>query len=384
VTDPRDARVVYYGSNNLVFRSANRGESFQIVGTTIPNASKIKNIIISKKDPAMMLIAIKGASSDQILKSNNGGITWTVTANGLTFSYFGIPMTPDPAHPDTIYTMSGNNFMKSVNFGDTWTTISTPSNFNAPCDIEVFPDSANIILVGDNTTGIFRSTDYGVTWQQRFQTSGEIPTIAIDKHNPANCFATRWGSGGGLLKSTDHGYTWEAIPLFANKNMWGVDIAPDNPKMVLAGMYSGGTIYISMDGGVNWKPTTISGSNYAIYIVDTKTIYAAQSTGFYKLRDPFGAKPSYKSLTVKNYPNPFNPSTTIAYSVPADGTAQILLYNTLGQLVREIKTGEVMQGENSVDLNMDNFASGLYYYTVHYRGNNGERFSETQKLILQK
>lgn len=299
ITDPFNPRIVYYGSNSQVYKSTNRGESFSALGTAIPNAVKIKNLIISRKDNKIMLVAIRGSNGDQILKSTDGGLTWAVTATALTFSYFGIPMTPDPSHQDTIYTMSANNFMKSTDFGSTWATISTPSTFNAPCDIEVFHDSSNIVLAGDNTTGIFRSTDYGVTWQQKFQTSGEIPTIAINKGVPGLCFATRWGSGGGLLKSTDYGETWEALTFFNGKNMWGVDIAPDNPRMVLAGMYSGGTIYVSYDGGETWRGSAIGGSNYAIYIVDMRTIFAAQSTGFYKLRDIYGARPLTKSLTGK-------------------------------------------------------------------------------------
>ncbi|MBI2419211.1 MAG: hypothetical protein HYV28_15185 [Ignavibacteriales bacterium] len=301
--DSRNQQIVYYGSNGQVYKSTNSGESFTSFGVSIPNATKIKNIIVQQKDPATLLVAIKGSSSDQIVKTTNSGQSWVVSANSLTFSYFGIPMTPDPKHPDTIYTMSGNNFMVSGDFGSTWRTVSTPTNFGSPCDIEVFPDSSNIILVGDNTTGIFRSSDYGATWQTKFTTSGEIPTIAISRQQGSVCYATRWGGGGGLLRSTDYGNTWAALPYFSGQNMWGVDVANDNPNFVFTAKYSGNIAYISRDGGVTWTQTSINGSNYSIYYVNASNIYAAQSTGFYKLKDIKGERPKIYNVTLHNAGN---------------------------------------------------------------------------------
>ncbi|HSP88544.1 MAG TPA: hypothetical protein VLN45_10455, partial [Ignavibacteriaceae bacterium] len=165
---------VYYGSVNVIYKSTDRGETFSPLGTTLPNSSDVKNIIINDENPNEFLVAIE-SSGDKILKTTNAGVTWNIVADNLSFSFFGIPMTPDPSHPDTIYTMSGSNFMRSTNFGDSWTTLTSSVGCATPCDIEVFADT-NIILIGDNGTGIFRSTDYGLTWAQTHNTTGEIPT----------------------------------------------------------------------------------------------------------------------------------------------------------------------------------------------------------------
>jgi len=153
-----NADIVYYGSNNKIYKSTDRGETFAQTGTNVPNASKIKAVILDDFNPGTFLVAID-FSPGKIYKTTDDGLTWTISLDGASFSFFGIPMTQDPSHPDTIYTMNGVNFLRSSNFGETWTTIS--SNFgpvSAPCDIEVFPDTS-IILIGDNGTGIFRSTD---------------------------------------------------------------------------------------------------------------------------------------------------------------------------------------------------------------------------------
>ncbi|GAB1441454.1 hypothetical protein MASR2M39_02880 [Ignavibacteriales bacterium] len=285
-SDPNNSNIIFYGSNAQIYRSTDRGETFSNWGTPIPSSTKIKNIITTAKSSQTMIAAIE-ASTDKIVKTTDGGATWVVTLNNATFSYFGIPMTPDPSHPDTIYTMSNNIFYKSYDFGSTWTQVSTTSLFATPCDIEVFPDSSHIILVGDNTTGIFRSTNYGVTWTTVYTTSGEIPTIAIDGRNKGTAYGTKWGGGGGLVKSTDFGATWTLIPFFTGQSMWGVDIAPENSNFIMVGRYSGSNIYITRDGGQNWITTTLSASNYSVNIIDTLTIFAAQSPGCYKATVPF-------------------------------------------------------------------------------------------------
>lgn len=278
---------VYYGTGAQIFKSWDRGLSFTQIGTNIPSSTRVKCIILSPKDTSLLVVATEVGTIDQVVKSTNRGQTWTVTGN-FTFSFFGIPVTQDLAHPDTLYTMDNARFLRSTDFGSTWVEITSNVGCQTPCDIEVFPDSSNIILVGDNGTGIFRSSDYGQTWSQKFTTSGEIPTIATDKQKPGVAWATRWGGGGGFLKTTDYGLTWSTIPFFNGINMWGVDVDPNISDYVITGRYSSPSqIFISKDGGVNWVTTAIPGNNYAIYIIDTMNVFAAQSTGFYKLDAPW-------------------------------------------------------------------------------------------------
>ena len=278
---------IYYGTGNQIYKSWNRGLSFIQIGTNIPNSSRVKCIMLSPKDTNPIVVGIEVSSIDQVAKTTDRGQTWSVTGN-FTFSFFGIPITQDLKHPDTLYTMDNARFLRSIDFGSTWTEITANVGCATPCDIEVFPDSTNIILVGDNGTGIFRSSDYGQTWSQVFVTSGEIPTIATDKQRPGIAWATRWGGGGGFLKTTDYGLTWTPITFFNGLNMWGVDVHPQSTDYVVVGKYSSPSqIYISKDAGLNWTTTAIPGSNYSVYIIDTMNVFAAQSTGFYKLDAPW-------------------------------------------------------------------------------------------------
>ena len=273
--------IVYFGSGSTIYKSTDRGETFSIAGNSIPGSSEIKSVLLDDNNPGTYLVAIE-SSPDKIMKTTNDGQTWTVSLNNATFSYYGIPMTEDPSHPDTIYTMNGVNFLRSPDFGDTWITLSSTTGSNsAPCDIEVFPDTS-IILIGDNGTGIFRSTDYGSTWAQTYFTSGEIPTVAVDFTNPGIAWATKWSGGNGLLKSTNYGATWTLQSGFT-QSMWGVHVQPTDGNVVITGCYSCGNSWRSKNGGQTWTQIPIASTNYQFAIIDSMNQFAAQGNGFYKL-----------------------------------------------------------------------------------------------------
>lgn len=68
---------------------------------------------------------------------------------------------------------------------------------------------------------------------------------------------------------------------------------------------------------------------------------------------------------MNNYPNPFNPSTIIAYNLPVDGFVTLKIYNSVGELVTELvndyqSAGSYKQQFNSVS-GGNNLASGIYF-----------------------
>jgi len=79
------------------------------------------------------------------------------------------------------------------------------------------------------------------------------------------------------------------------------------------------------------------------------------------------------SLFASNYPNPFNPSTTIAYSLPNDGVIELKVFNTKGQLVKTLEEGEQTAGSyetvwSGKDQNGKRVSSGVYFYKLSTKG----------------
>jgi hypothetical protein len=91
-----------------------------------------------------------------------------------------------------------------------------------------------------------------------------------------------------------------------------------------------------------------------------------------------GSVPSKYTLQ-QNYPNPFNPTTNIKYSVPASGFITLNVYNSLGQLVSTIFSGNQKAGNYVAEFNASNLASGVYMYQLK-AGN----VSITKKFVLEK
>jgi hypothetical protein len=85
----------------------------------------------------------------------------------------------------------------------------------------------------------------------------------------------------------------------------------------------------------------------------------------------------------QNYPNPFNPSTTIQYGLPARSAVRLIIYNILGQVVKELINAEQQAGYQSVVWNA-NISSGLYFYKIEAVSldDPSKRFVETKKLVL--
>ncbi len=80
-----------------------------------------------------------------------------------------------------------------------------------------------------------------------------------------------------------------------------------------------------------------------------------------------------------NYPNPFNPSTVIKVTLAKAGLTSLKIYNVLGQLVKVVEQGYRVPGVYTYDINMNNFASGVYFYTLQ-QGTN----IMTKKMLLLK
>jgi uncharacterized protein (TIGR02145 family) len=81
----------------------------------------------------------------------------------------------------------------------------------------------------------------------------------------------------------------------------------------------------------------------------------------------------------QNFPNPFNPSTTIKYSLPKSGNVKLTIYNALGSKIAAIVNEYKPAGYYSVQFNGNNLASGIYLYRLE-SGN----YSSTKKFIMLK
>lgn len=79
----------------------------------------------------------------------------------------------------------------------------------------------------------------------------------------------------------------------------------------------------------------------------------------------------------QNYPNPFNPSTTISYQILKDGFVNLVVHNSLGQVVTKLLDEYQTAGKYSLKFNANNLPSGVYFYKIE-----SGSFSKINKMLL--
>jgi Secretion system C-terminal sorting domain len=82
----------------------------------------------------------------------------------------------------------------------------------------------------------------------------------------------------------------------------------------------------------------------------------------------------------QNYPKPFNPSTTIQFTVPNDERATLKVYHAIGQEIATLFNDEAVAGVvHQVQFNGSNLASGIYFSRLEFRGK-----MQVRKMLLLK
>lgn len=307
--NPRDRRTMYCVLGNSMYRSRDEGETWTTVNAGISGIDRTNAFVISPKDTNIMLIAATtNGGSRQVLRTTDGGLSWTAKLTHA-FGEYGIPLEVHPDRPDTVYFGGDSDTLfRSFDFGNTWSRFGKNA-FRSPCDIVVLPDSANIIQIGDGITGsgigdLWLSTDGGQSFNKKQNgNSSEIPGMASSRLRNSFTLATCWSSAG-VRATTDHGQTWPLSPdlNIVGQNVtssWGCDIAKDDPNVMIVGQYSGGQTYLSLDGGSDFNPVPLAGTNYSFYIRDRGTLFAEQQAGVYKMRVNYSYTPvSAQAVTV--------------------------------------------------------------------------------------
>ena len=91
----------------------------------------------------------------------------------------------------------------------------------------------------------------------------------------------------------------------------------------------------------------------------------------------------------QNFPNPFNPSTTIGYTIPFSESIhsyniELKIYDILGNEIRELVNQEQNAGNYTIKFEASDLPSGIFCYQLKASSNNNHSFIQTKKMILLK
>jgi hypothetical protein len=111
---------------------------------------------------------------------------------------------------------------------------------------------------------------------------------------------------------------------------------------------------------------------------DSMFVYTYQNFGFNNgVKDNTSLAANYTLFN--NYPNPFNPSTQIRFSLPRKSDVKLTVYNVLGEEIITLVNGELTAGEHETVFNAKNLSSGVYFYKLVT-----QEGAITRKMLLAK
>jgi len=244
VASETDGRTILIASGNGVLKTENNGETWRLM--TDWQITEVLDIAIDPHNPDNVYIATAYGPN----RSTDGGGTWELIDAGVDQRYCSV-IHIDPDNPAHIYLGGEGGLYRSVNGGESWTIIAAGNK--GVRTIAQHPAAGNVILIGTENDGIFRSDDRGETWRQTNNGLRPDPiyTVTFHPHDPDIAFAGGWESG--VYKTINGGASWVRHTRgFENTTVMTLAVDPLNPDILFAGMYRGG-LYKSSNGGTVWN-----------------------------------------------------------------------------------------------------------------------------------
>jgi hypothetical protein len=165
-----------------------------------------------------------------------------------------------------------------------------------------------------------------------------------------------------------------------------VAVDPDNDNVVYILVSGPIGSSITADGLFSWSPlVSQAGKSYVVTVQASDGKLSTQSTQqVIKASDDIVGVEDVNSIPTKyylyqNFPNPFNPSTSIEFAVPKESQIKLSIFNTLGQEIEVLVNQNYSPGIYKVNFNASKLNSGIYLYKIE-----SNDFVSLKKMMLLK
>jgi photosystem II stability/assembly factor-like uncharacterized protein len=385
-------------------------------------------------------IADGETTSPKIFRTTDGGLNWLpVPTTGITNEIFCIwAMTDNLAFIGEGVVNGNAKLMKTTNAGLNWTTILTTGNNSGHFTGIAFTKGIGNMFGLAIAERVYRSSDFGNNWVEL-----NAGTVGVSNAQNSLMIVDNMFYGFGLNNgaarvrlTTNNSVSWSTQTVNVTGNYTSAIAFHSNKQFGVAATSSSlPVIGRTTDGGLSWTNVNVgsgvSGTSYLTWVANTPVVYLLGQNGTIKRSTDNGLTwvvtptPGVTNLTHfdffhagnvvygyavssngnviklsdtlviltgvnnnqipseyslgQNHPNPFNPVTTITYSVPASVNVKLTVLDAVGRVVDVLVNENKTAGNYEAVWNAANFSSGIYFYKIE-AGN----FTGTKKLVLIK
>ncbi len=282
-THPEDADTLFTTTNGGVYKSTNAGKSWELIGDSdlcddedAGGNCHYHGIVVEKEAPFKVLV---GSGGDQYAKegvgltgSEDNGESWRNSDDGFVRDVHVSKLIIDPNNSNVFYATTqgeteytdkvgdGAGVFKSTDRGNNWTQINNGLNSLETNVLAVDPNDSNVLYLGTDDDGIYKSINGGENWKKLIPTASfGVGDIIVDPQNSNNVYMGtvdyfRLSESRGVLgdfgvyKSTDGGTTWEEFNSGLNHlGVFSLELSEEN-RILYAGTRAGGVYWINLDG----------------------------------------------------------------------------------------------------------------------------------------
>jgi photosystem II stability/assembly factor-like uncharacterized protein len=400
-----------------LFKTANGGTTWHQVNSGFPNPTARISAISGNKDGLMLAGTVKAGS----FVSTNAGANWTRNYPGHYTSISRIIF-----HPSGLIFAGGSYLQYSADSGNHW-----PVDASGIMSSDLALDRNGNIYSAGYGSGVQFSSNAGATWTPLPCPGDHFDKIHVTNQGVIVALTSTLNPRGNIVtyytrRSTDKGLTWFTVSPGGDRNIV-YDYTSTHSGALFAATGSG--IYCSLDSGTTWNSSNIGLPSFdaRVFAVDSLDILYAGTNdhGVYRstnqgnnwepfnkgltdsvitslYSDPNGYlfagtynrgifKTVQKTTTIahtpnpfpaasalfQNFPNPFNPSTTVSYSIRHSSLVNLRVFDVLGREVAVLVNMKQEPGLHRIEWKADGVPSGIYYYRLSSEGQ-----STTRTMVL--
>ncbi len=253
---------------------------------------------------------------------------------------------------------------QSLDEGQTWSRME--GDFaDTVTDVHAFVITTDGFLFAGTNAGLYQLDEANLQWNPAGLQDGAIRTLL--QHPDGSLFAGSWQRG--IYRSVNQGATWAKV---SERSINGPnDLTVDPAGMVYAATRDG--VYQAPPVGLPW--TVVSEGLpqdvvYALALSESGILWAATATGLYRTVAPVIsaqeriAQPRATSRLDPNFPNPFQTTTSIPFSVAQAGPVELSVFDVLGRRITTLVSGSLRPGQYQVEWNSTGLAEGVYLYQL--------------------